>query len=94
MDFYFQPFSYINQIQNKLDKTIEQQTVSIFSSTDNSINVSFLLKNNQNTANIVLHYQESMVTNNNNFKNQKKMPIIMNFKGDAIVLWIMKELIN
>ena len=54
MDFYFQPFSYINQIQNKLDKTIEQQTVSIFSSTDNSINVSFLLKNNQNTANIVL----------------------------------------
>ena len=51
MDFYFQPFSYINQIQNKLDKTIEQQTVSIFSSTDNSINVSFLLKN---TANIVL----------------------------------------
>ena len=54
MDFYFQPFNYIYQIQNELDKTIEKQTVSIFTDNDNSINVSFVLKNNQNSANIIL----------------------------------------
>ena len=53
MDYYFQPFNYIYQIQNELDKTIEQQTVLIFTDNDNSINVSFVLKNNQNSANII-----------------------------------------
>ena len=54
MDLYFQPFSSINQVQDELNKTIEQQTVSINNNNDNTLNISFLLKNNMNTGNINL----------------------------------------
>lgn len=54
IDYYFQSFNFINQVQDEFNKTIEQQTVSIFSDNENSINISFLLKNDINTANITL----------------------------------------
>ena len=54
MDYYFQPYNVASQIQDELDKTIEAQTVSIYNNNDNGINVSFLLKNDLNTANISL----------------------------------------
>ena len=54
MDMYFQSYNFINQIQDELNRTIEQQTVSIYNNNDNSISISFLLKNNMNTANIIL----------------------------------------
>ena len=54
MDLYFQPYNFINEIQEELDKAIEQQTVSITNNNDNTLNISFLLKNDMNTANINL----------------------------------------
>jgi regulator of replication initiation timing len=61
LDYYFQPFNYINQIQDELNKTIEQQTVSIYNNDDNTINISFLLKNDINTANITLQLQREFI---------------------------------
>ena len=54
MDSYFQPYNLASQVQDELDKTIEAQTVSIYNNNDNTINISFLLKNDLNTANISL----------------------------------------
>ena len=39
MDFYFQPFNFINQVQDELNKTIEQQTVSIYNNEDNATRI-------------------------------------------------------
>ena len=56
MNFYFKPFNYINQIQDELDKSIEQNAVSIYNNNDGQINVSFSLKNGKinSSANITL----------------------------------------
>ena len=81
MDFYFQPFSFINQIQNELDRTIEQQTVSILSSNDNNINVSFVLKNNQNTANIVLQLPREYADQQQQLQKQNEEAHNYEFQG-------------
>ena len=87
MDFYFQPYNLASQIQDELDKTIEAQTVSIYNNNDNTINISFLLKNDLNTAIFLCNCQENIFNYNyKKFKKQKRNLIIMNFKEDAVVL--------
>jgi len=60
MDIYFQPFQSLSQIQEELNKTIEQQTVSINNKNANTISITFLLKNKMNTANIALDLQKEL----------------------------------
>jgi len=54
MDYYFQPFNSIQQVQEELNSAIENQTAAIFNNEDNSINITFYLKNEMANANINL----------------------------------------
>ena len=82
MDYYFQPFTYINQIQDELNRTIEQQTVSIYNNNDNTINVSFLLKNDMNTANISLQLPKEYIEKpQNSISNPKEEAQNFEFQG-------------
>ena len=78
MDYYFQPFTYINQVQDELNKTIEQQTVSIYNNNDNFINVSFLLKNDMNSANISLQLPREYM--DQQIQNQRPKEEAQNFE--------------
>ena len=76
MNFYLKPFNYINQIQDELDKSIEQNAVSIYNNNDGQINVSFSLKNGKinSSANITLQlpreYQDQQQVQNQNQKEE------------------------
>ena len=72
MDYYFQTFNYINQIQDELDKTIEQQTVSIYNNNDNTLSITFLLKNDINTSNITLLLPREFVETQQQIQQQQK----------------------
>ena len=72
MDLYFQPFTSINQVQDELNKTIEQQTVSINNNNDNTLNISFLLKNNMNTGNIDLLLHREIIDQQQQQKQKGK----------------------
>ena len=74
MDYYFQTFNYINQIQDELDKTIEQQTVSIYNNNDNTLNITFLLKNDINTSNITLLLPREFVETQQQQIQQQQKP--------------------
>ena len=54
MDYYFQQYDSINQIQDELNTAIENQTAAIFNNEDNTLNITFYLKNEYATANINL----------------------------------------
>ena len=54
MDYYFQKYDSINQIQDELNSAIENQTAAIFNNGDNTITATFYLKNDYATANINL----------------------------------------
>ena len=54
MDYYFQPFDSIQEIQEELNLAIENQTAAIFNNGDNSINITFYLKSSNSSANISL----------------------------------------
>ena len=54
MDYYFQPFNSIQQVQEELNSAIENQTAAIFNNEDNSINITFYLKNEMANANVNL----------------------------------------
>ena len=54
MDDYFQPFNSIEQIQEELNNCIENQTAAIFNNGDNTLTITFYLKNEIATANIDL----------------------------------------
>lgn len=80
MDFYFQPFNFINQVQDELNKTIEQQTVSIYNNEDNTLSISFLLKNDMNTANIDLKLPRELIDQQHK-QNQKTEAHNYEFQG-------------
>ena len=54
MDYYFQQYDSINQIQDELNSSIENQTAAIFNNGDNTLTITFYLKNEIATANIDL----------------------------------------
>ena len=54
MDYYFQQYDSINQIQDELNSAIENQTAAIFNNGDNTLTITFYLKNEIATANIDL----------------------------------------
>ena len=81
MDFYFQPYNVASQIQDELDKTIEAQTVSIYNNNDNTLNVSFLLKNDLNTANISLKLPREYVQPHLQTQKTKEEPHNYEFQG-------------
>ena len=54
MDYYFRSFNTIQQIQDELNAAIENQSAAIFNNGDNTLNISFYLKNNIAAANINL----------------------------------------
>ena len=54
MDNYFQPFNSIEEVQEELNLAIENQTAAIFNTGDNSINLTFYLKNEMENATINL----------------------------------------
>ena len=81
MDFYFQPYNVASQIQDELDKTIEAQTVSIYNNNDNTLNVSFLLKNDLNTANISLKLPREYVQPQLQTQKTKEEPHNYEFQG-------------
>ncbi len=54
MNNYFQPYDSIQQIQEELNSAIENQSAAIFNSANNTINITFYLKNKISQANISL----------------------------------------
>ena len=54
MDNYFRSFNTIQQIQDELNATIENQSAAVFNNGDNTLNISFYLKNDIAAANISL----------------------------------------
>ncbi len=57
MDIFFMPYNDIMQVCEELNKSIEQQAVSINNNNDNTLSINFLLRNDMNTGNIVLQLQ-------------------------------------
>ena len=51
---YFQPYDSVQQIQEELNSAIENQSAAIFNSSNNTINITFYLKNKISQANISL----------------------------------------
>ena len=49
---YFQPYDSVQQIQEELNSAIENQSAAIFNSANNTINITFYLKNKISQANI------------------------------------------
>lgn len=65
MDYYFQPFNSIQEVQEELNSGIENQTTAIFNNEDNSIHITFYLKNDMVNANINLKLLKENIDLNN-----------------------------